>query len=391
MTLGALIAVGADFDTLKTELKKLPIGDEFALVMNRGTKSGISGVDIDVHVHHSHHDHDTEGHHHHHHRNLDDCLKIINAAGFSVNVTNNATAVFRLLAEAEASVHGTTVDEIHFHEVGAVDAILDITGACICLELLGVEKIFCSPMPTFHGFVDCAHGRLPLPAPAVAELLSGVPWRSLDIEGELVTPTGAAIVKALADDFGQMPEMTYDAVGYGFGKKDFGIPNVLRAYIGEISSGQNVSDSVSVVETNIDDMNPQFYDDVIKLLLASGALDVFLTPIQMKKGRPATKLTVICRPEDSDNLSDLVLKHTTSIGVRIRSESRICLERSLESVRTQYGTISVKLSKKNGKVYNIKPEYSDCQQAAESANTPVKLVYEAATTAANAAFQDPCK
>jgi len=385
MTLGALVAAGADFEQLKSALNKLPVADEFEIVMARPVRSGIASVDIDVKLVHHHHDHHSHGHHH---RNLSDVLEIIRQAGYSQAIEQNANAVFRTLAEAEAMVHGTSIDEIHFHEVGAVDAIVDIVGTCICLELLGIQNITASPVPTFHGFVNCAHGKLPLPAPAVAELLKGIPWRTLDIEGELVTPTGAAILKTLAKSFGTMPAMTCTSLGYGCGKKDFGIPNLLRAFVGECQESIVFSDAVTIIETNIDDMNPQLYDEVINQLLESGALDAYLTNIQMKKGRPATQLTVLCKPLDTDNICEVVLKQTTSIGVRIHQESRICLERRTEIVETVFGPINVKISHKNGSIYNIKPEYSECLAAARTSSTPVKVVLETAIAAANIALKD---
>lgn len=385
MTLGALVAAGAYFELLKSALNKLPVADEFEIVMDRPVRSGIASVDIDVKLVHHHHDHH---HHGHHHRNLSDVLEIIHKASYSPAIEQNACDVFHTLAEAEAMVHGTSIDEIHFHEVGAVDAIVDIVGTCICLDLLGIENIVASPVPTFHGFVNCAHGKLPLPAPAVAELLKGIPWRTLDIEGELVTPTGAAILKTLAKSFGTMPAMTCTSLGYGCGKKDFGIPNLLRAFIGECQESIGYSDAVTVIETNIDDMNPQLYDEVINQILEAGALDAYLTNVQMKKGRPAMQLTVLCKPLDTDKICDVVLKQTTSIGVRIHQESRICLERRTELIGTAFGPINVKISHKNTSIYNIKPEYSECLAAARASSTPVKVVLETAIAAANATLRD---
>ena len=233
---------------------------------------------------------------HHHHRRLKDILEIISAAPLSDAVKQTAERIFRRLAEAEGRVHGCSPEEVHFHEVGAVDAIVDIVGTAICLEMLGWPKVVASPMPTFHGYAKGAHGVFPLPAPATAEILRGVPWRKLDIEGELVTPTGAAIIREIAVEFGPLPAMTVERIGYGAGKSDFGIPNVLRVMIGEEPSGLASPQSVTVIETNIDDLNPQFYETAMERLFAAGALDVFLSPIQMKKNRPGTLLSVICDP-----------------------------------------------------------------------------------------------
>lgn len=411
MTLGALVAAGADFRELERQLKKLPVADEFELIMTNRVVSGITGVDIEVIVkehqhhddHHNHnhehsdhdhnhdshehnHSHESHEHHHSHNRNLADIKHIIGHAGYSARVQYQAEQIFQTLAEAEAKVHGTTVDQIHFHEVGAVDAIVDITGVAICLDLLGIEQVVVSPMPTFHGFVDCAHGRLPLPAPAVSEILTDVPWREVNVEGELVTPTGAAIVKTLASSFAGMPEMVYSSTGYGCGKNDYGIANLLRAFVGECYGICECKDSVSVLETTIDDMNPQIYDHVINKLLSEGALDAYLTNIQMKKGRPAVQLTVLAEPGSVGKLSEILLRETTSIGLRIRQESRTCLERRIEEVSTEYGSIRVKISYREAVIYNIKPEYEDCLAAAEHAKVPVKQVMEKAAAAASAKY-----
>lgn len=373
MTLGALVDAGADFDALKAELTKLGVHG-YEITRDRSTKRGIAAIQILVTLHH-HHDHD---HEHHHGRCYTEIVEIIRSSGVSDRVKEQSTAIFTRLGEAEAKIHGTGIDEIHFHEVGAVDAIVDIVGACVCLELLGVERVFCSAMPTFHGTVDVSHGKLPLPAPATLELLKGVPWRELGIEGELVTPTGAAIVSTLAEGYGPMPAMAVEKIGYGAGTKDFGIPNVLSVAIGEASTNGGHKTDVALVETNIDDMNPQFYDTVMERLFSAGALDVYMTAIQMKKNRPATLLSVICDPADVPKMTDVIFDETTSIGVRVSRASRSCLDREIVEVETDYGRIRVKLAKRAGKIDNVQPEYDDCKAAALKHSVAVKTVQDAA-------------
>ena len=270
--------------------------------------------------------------------------------------------------------------------MGAVDAIVDIVGVCICLDLLGVEQVYASPIPTFHGSVKMAHGTLPLPAPATVELLKGAPWRELGIEGEIVTPTGAAILAELASDFGPMPAMRVESTGYGAGKKDFGIPNVLRVMVGEAlplfsGGGWGEVEEVAVLETNIDDISPQFYDTLMDRLFAAGALDVYLTPIQMKKNRPAVLVSVICAPEDTARMSEILFEETSTIGIRIDHRKRICLPREIVTVETRFGPIRVKLARRGGEVINAQPEYDDCKSAAAAHAVPVKLVRDSAIAA----------
>ena len=417
MTLGALVDAGADFEALKGELARLPLrhaqgAQEFELSLERVTKRGISACEVTVRTHH-HHDH---GHGHSHGRGFSEIRRMIEESGLSEGVKQRSVAIFTELGEAEAKIHGKGIEEIHFHEVGAVDSIVDIVGACICLELLGIEKLHCSPIPTFTGTVEIAHGKYPLPAPATIELLKGAPWRELGIDGEIVTPTGAAIVATLAEVFGPMPAMSIESTGYGAGKKDFGIPNVLRVVVGEaaaasfdtpsatqdlrltgmpsgpldtplrqaqdaqgLHAGEHVE--VAVIETNIDDSSPQVYEVVMERLFESGALDVYLTPIQMKKNRPATLLSVICEPDLVDKLSGIIFEETTSIGVRIDTRGRICLQREITKVETEFGPISLKIARRDGEVMNIQPEYEDCKAAASRHSVPIKRVRDAAVVA----------
>ena len=378
MTLGALIDAGADFEALKSELSKLDVQD-YELKLDKVIRRAISATDITVQLNqHEHHEHHHE-HAHHHGRSFSQIKEMIEKSDLSSKTKANAISIFTKLGQAEAKIHGKDIEEIHFHEVGAVDSIVDIVGSCICLDLLGIEKLYCSPIPTFHGMIDIAHGKFPLPAPATLEILKDVPWQHLDIEGELVTPTGAAIVSTLAQSFGAIPPMVTKSIGYGAGKNDYGIPNVLRVMIGEVDkNSDHNSHEVTILETNIDDLSPQIYEVVMDRLFAGGALDVYLTPIQMKKNRPATLLSVICNPSDIDKMSDILFKETSTIGIRIDTRKRICLQREIITVDTKYGPIRVKLAKKSDEIVNAQPEYDDCKAAAASNNVPFKEVRDAA-------------
>jgi len=381
MTLGALVDAGADFDALRGELGKLGL-HEFELGMEKAVKRGITATDVDVHVHHHHHHHHHEGHDHSHGRGFTEIREMIEGSELADGVKAKAVAIFRRLGKAEAKIHGKNIEEIHFHEVGAIDAIVDIVGACICLDLLGIEKVYASPIPTFTGMVEMAHGKFPLPAPATTEILMGVPWRALGIEGEIVTPTGAAIITEIAEGFGAMPKMVTKSVGYGAGKKDFGIPNVLRVMIGESEeTAAEECAEVAVLETNIDDLSPQVYEIVMERLFASGALDVYMTPIQMKKNRPAVLLSVICAPEDTDKLSAILFEETSTIGIRIDSRRRICLPREILTINTKYGQIRVKIARKDGEIVNVQPEYEDCKAVAAKNDVPIKRVRDAVVVA----------
>lgn len=389
MTLGALVDAGANFESLKLELAKLGV-KEYDLMLNTVVRNGISATDIGVKVHH---DHDHHGHHHG--RSFTDIKQLIERSALSDNVKTKSIAIFKRLGEAEAKIHGKSIEEIHFHEVGAVDSIVDIVGACVCLDLLGIDRVYASPIPTFHGMVEIAHGTFPLPAPATAEILKDIPWRELGIEGEIVTPTGAAILAELAEGFGPMPSMTLKSTGYGAGKKDFGIPNVLRVMIGEhdedayrdmgVPKQQEHKcckhPEIAILESNIDDLEPQIYEVVIERLLSAGALDVYLTPIQMKKNRPATLLSVICDPKDIAAMGDIIFEETSTIGIRIDKRSRMCLPRESVTVDTKYGQIRIKVARKDGKITNAHPEYEDCKAAAVKHSVPVKQVRDTAIAA----------
>lgn len=364
MTLGALISAGADENALKSELAKL--GDlEFKLEIGKVIKSGIEAADVDVLTHE-----------HHHHRRLPDIKKIIEGSTLSETTKKRAIDAFTRLAEAEGAVHGTGPEEVHFHEVGAIDAIVDIVGAMIGIELLGIEKVISSPLPMGRGFVTAAHGLMPLPAPATVKLLEGVSVYDAGVEGETVTPTGAAIIRTLTAEFRGIPAMKIEKSGFGAGKKDFPYPNVLRVIIGTDAASEHKK--IKVIETNIDDMNPEFYETVFESLFNAGALDVYLTAVTMKKTRPGTLLTAVCPPEKADEIAGIILSETTSLGVRITEADRRCLEREIITVTTNYGEIKVKIALQSGKRIKAAPEYEDCKAAAKKHKVPVKEVYEQA-------------
>jgi len=369
MTLGALLDAGVDKDRFQAEIKKLSEVN-FDLKIGKVTKNGIEATNVEVVTPHEHH-----------HRHLKDIVQIIESSDLPDSTKAKAVRTFQVLAEAEGAVHGTSADHVHFHEVGAVDAIVDIVGSCILFEMLGVDRIIASPLPVGHGFVEAAHGRIPLPAPATVEILKGVPVYDAKVEGELVTPTGAAIVRALADGFGAMPTMSVESVGYGAGKTDFPFPNVLRVMIGESAEEHPANEKVSIVETNIDDMNPEFYDSVFDRLFKAGALDVYTTPILMKKNRPAVLLSAVCPVEKIEHISEVILTETSTFGVRITSAHRRCLDRKWHTVSTKYGDIRIKVGLLGGREIVASPEYEDCRKAADAHGVSVQTVYKEALLA----------
>jgi uncharacterized protein (TIGR00299 family) protein len=425
MFLGALIDAGVPPLVLGDAVAALGVGAR--LEISRVVRSGISATKVDVwvdgekdlpreeywakqdegrthehydaheHHHHGHepehhvHDHDrssrtgdTEGasrplpHEHSQSRGLSEIRDIIHKAGISNSAKKTAVAIFEALGVAEAKVHATSIDRVHFHEVGAVDAMVDIVCAAVGAEALGVEKIICSPLNVGGGTVKCAHGTFPVPAPATVELLKDAPVYSSGLQAELVTPTGAAIVRTLASGFGAFPEIRIDKSGYGAGSREFpGHPNVVRLTIGEAASvlaAKTASETVTVLEANLDDLNPQVFGYVMDRLLEEGALDAFAIPVQMKKSRPGTLLTVLCKPEDAGKLTQLVFTETTTLGVRRRDEIRQTLARRWENVCTQWGEVRIKIASMNGTVTNYAPEYEDCRRIAAEYHVPLKRV-----------------
>jgi uncharacterized protein (TIGR00299 family) protein len=318
-------------------------------------------------------------------RHLGDILDIIERSDLSEEVKGTSRAIFTKLAEAEAKVHGLDVEDIHFHEVGGLDAIVDIVGSVVGLRSLGIEEVYSSPLHLGTGFVECAHGMLPVPAPATLELVRGVPTYGRDVEAELTTPTGAAIITTLAKGFGRAPLMEVGAIGYGVGHRDLPIPNLLRISIGEaVEAGVwgYEEDVVTVIEANIDDMNPEFYDHVMGRLFEKGALDVFLTPIQMKRNRPAVKLSALAREANVSGVLDAFFEETTTLGVRLYEMRRKKLARESIVVETKYGRVDVKVGKLGDVVKNVSPEYEDCRRTASQLGVSLKEVYEEARRAA---------
>lgn len=363
MILGALVDAGADFEILRNELSKLNLSG-YELTSKNHVSKGISGTKVDVIS--------TEDHHH---RGLTKINQIIDESDLSPRIKEKSKKVFLRLGEAEAKIHNKTVDEIHFHEVGAVDSIIDIVGSVIALDLLKIEKIYSSKLITGKGTVKCAHGILPVPAPATLELLKNVPFESGEIETEMLTPTGAAVISTLAEDFGSIPEIQTSAIGYGFGSKELPVANFLRVIIGE-ENAKYQSDIMNLIETNIDDMNPEFYEYVMEKLFSAGAKDVFLQQIIMKKNRPGIILSVLAAPEKTEELSKIIFAETTTLGIRISEQrKRRMLLRGTKEVDTEFGKMRVKIKEIEGK--NIfMPEYDECRRVAEKENLPLKDVYE---------------
>jgi hypothetical protein len=439
MFVGALIDLGVDARKLERELAKLKL-DGYHLHVARKQKSGIEGVKFDVHLEsdhehehhhgrheehehehgHSHHNEDKHEPHHdhehtdraHHHddsRNFSEIKKLIAQSKLSAWVKRKSLAVFLRIAEAEGKIHGLPPEKVHFHEVGAVDSIVDIVGACVGLEMLGKPRVVSAPVVEGTGWVKCAHGRFPVPAPATLAILGarGIGLTQCDEPHELVTPTGAALLAEFAESFGPMRELVADKIGFGLGTRDNQTrPNVLRAVLGKcdacrVTRDENPSavrhpspvtrhpldwetDCVAVLETNLDDISSEILGHFVETALAAGALDVFHTPIQMKKNRPGVVLTVLCAEPDADKFSELMLRETTAFGVRRTVAERRKLRREFATVKTRFGDVPVKLGRLNGKVVQAAPEYEACRKLAERARVPLKAVYAAAGQALRA-------
>ncbi len=369
MTLGALVDAGVSIDTLRAELAKLNLPG-YEITAEKVVRSGLAATKVNVTLDKK----EQPG------RHLSDIRKMIESSSLSHAIKQKSMLIFERLAQAEAKVHGTTVENVHFHEVGAVDAIVDIVGSVIGIELLGIDQISGSPVNLGSGTVHTWHGTLPVPSPAATELLKGIPVYSSSIPFELTTPTGAAILSTLSTAFGPLPGMRISHVAHGAGTKDFsGQPNVLRVMIGEPGAAYEEDSSV-IVETNIDDMNPQVYDYIIERLLQQGAQDAYLTPIIMKKGRPAILLSALTDRSKVDGVLDTIFRESTSIGVRIREVGRKKLGREIGEVDTVYGKIRVKVSMRGGEILTVSPEYDDCRRIAEEKQVPLKQVIEEAKT-----------
>jgi pyridinium-3,5-bisthiocarboxylic acid mononucleotide nickel chelatase len=365
MTLGALIDAGCDIGHLRQELQALQVPG-WEISAEKVWKNGMAATFAKVKTE----DQKT-------HRSLADILEVLKKSQLTSQVRDRASAVFQKLGEAEARVHDVPLGEIHFHEVGAVDAIVDIVGACIGFHVLGIDKFACSPLNVGGGTAKMAHGVLAVPAPATATLLQGKPTYSNGVARELVTPTGAAIVATLCDRFGPQPPMTVSAIGYGAGTADLeGQPNVLRIMIGDAAEKvfPGYDEEISVIEANLDDMNPQIYGFFLERALAAGALDVYTMPVQMKKNRPGTLLTVLCRPPDTNTLTSLIFAETTTFGVRVTTAQRRILPREHVRVSTTFGDVRIKLSRVNGRILHVSPEFEDCRKLAVEKNVPLQQV-----------------
>ncbi len=369
MTLGALLDAGLNMEYLQSELSRLDLHG-YTLSAKKVTVSGISATRVSIEVNKNLH----------HHRHLNDILSMIADSGLPDRVISMSTAIFDRLAKAEAEVHGTVPEKVHFHEVGAVDSILDIIGSCIGLYSLGIEKLIVSPLPLGRGFVKCAHGIIPLPAPATVKLLEGLPTYAFSEEGETVTPTGAAIVAALCCSVGPIPAMNSQVIGYGAGTIARRIPNLLRIFIGEAVDMPEALDTI-ILQTLIDDMNPEIYEYLMEKLYAAGALEVTLTPCIVKNSRPAVLLATICPLGKENIIENIILAESTSLGLRRIQASRTCLERKTIEVIIAGSKIKVKLGLKDGKIANIAPEYKDCRSLSEQSGLPLKEVYRLAETA----------
>lgn len=374
MIVGSLLDLGVPLERLGAELQKLNLPN-YSISADKVVKAGIAATKFHVHIGHEHA-----------HRNYFAIEKIIKGSLLNSQIKESATKVFLRLAEAEARVHGSTVDQVHFHEVGAIDAIIDIVGACIGFQLLGVKEIAVSSLNVGTGFVQSAHGRLPVPAPATVELLKGIPIYSNQTEGELVTPTGAAILSTLGKKFVPLPSIEIEAIGYGAGTRDTpGTANVLRVFKGRFSPQSVSADEacgepkVTVIEANIDDMNPQLYGCLHDRLMELGALDAYVCPVQMKKNRPGLLLTVVISPEALDTVTEAIFRETTTIGIRYYDAGRRVLERQIVPIELEYGTIRIKVSRHKSQIVNFSPEYEDCRLAADKHKVPVKLIQARAT------------
>jgi uncharacterized protein (TIGR00299 family) protein len=421
MFIGALLDLGLDAAQLERELEKLRL-DGYHLHTSRQQKGSIEGVKFDVHLSedhdhehgehahahshshehgqshghshshghghsHSHghtHDHD-HVHDHEHSRNFAEIKKLIQQTKLSDWVKEKAIAVFHRIAVAEGKIHGLPPEQVHFHEVGAVDSIVDIVGACIGLELLGKPRVLAGSVVEGSGWVNCAHGRFPIPAPATLAILGarGIPLTQCNEPHELVTPTGAALVAELVESFGPMTGLVANKIGFGLGTRENKTrPNVLRAILGEAQTGSSAhdweTDTIAVLETNIDDMNSEILGHFVEQAFATGALDVFHTPIQMKKNRPGVLLTVLCAEADADKFSEMILRETTSLGVRRHLAERRKLKREFTKVQTPYGEVTVKVGRLDGKIIQAAPEYESCNKLAAKANVPLKAIYAAA-------------
>lgn len=370
MILGAMVAAGVDPNFLREQLSRLPVTG-FSINFESVNRSGLSATYARV-----------ETAHEHSHRHLADIKQIIDGSDLPGAVKQRAVQIFTRLAEAEARVHNEPIDHVHFHEVGALDAIVDVVGAAICFDVLQIERFVCSPLHVGSGMVKMAHGEFPIPPPAVAELLKGVPFYATEIKGELLTPTGAAIITTVCTEYGPIPEIKTDTAGYGAGTREYpDFPNVLRVLLGDTEAQGATDERLWMLETNLDDASPQIIGHVMDRVFELGALDCFFTPVQMKKNRPGVLVSVLCNRNEREAVMKLLFTETTTLGVRSYEVTRRALQRTVVRVETQYGPIDVKVAHLDGRIVNEMPEFEQCRQAAAKANVPLKIVEEAARLA----------
>ncbi|MBI3951176.1 MAG: nickel pincer cofactor biosynthesis protein LarC [Acidobacteria bacterium] len=372
---GALIDLGVNVFRVKEELRKVPIGN-YEISVAPTTRSNLRGTKFDVHI---------EGEDRQE-RTLSEIVALIQGSQLPESVRTMAVSIFQRLGEAEAKAHGVSLKEVHFHEVGAIDSIVDIVGACVGFHLLGIERFLSSALNVGRGMIGCSHGRMPVPVAATADLLRGARIYSTEVEAELVTPTGAAIISTVCEDYGPLPEMRFEKAGYGAGTWEFpDRPNMLRLMLGETEAGpglrSSLGEKITLIEANIDDMSPEIFGYLVEQSLHSGALDIFYTPAQMKKNRPGTQLTILCQKEDRERLIELVFRETTTIGLRYHEVERRVLHRRIVEVQTALGSIRVKVSSLDDKIVNFAPEYADCKAAAERYKVPLREVMGLAVAA----------
>jgi len=367
MILGALVDTGLTIDTLRNLLDALNLS-EFTIQAEKVDKNGFSATKVDIHVKKQPPE-----------RHLDEIKTIIQNSSLSKSIQTRAILIFERIAETEAAIHNKTIDQVHLHELGGTDTIIDVVGTLLALDHLGISSVYASPVPLGKGFVEGAHGQIPLPSPATIALLKEIPVYGKEIESELVTPTGAALLVELVDGFGPAPPMILENVGYGAGGRDLPIPNLLRVLIGEISqSGKTTLDHLAILETNLDDLNPEIYPYVIESLFEGGALDVTLTPIHMKKNRPGTQIQVLCEPVDVDAIRLILFRETTTLGIKQTFIERYALPRTIREIETPYGKVRVKIAELSPELKKISPEYEDCRKLAIEKGIPITTVYQEA-------------
>ena len=376
MNLGAMIDLGVDPEFLRKELRKLEIGS-YEIRVKRDQRRGIFGTKVDVILPSGE---GAPAAHGHGHRSFKDIAGLIEKSNFSDGVKSTSRRIFMKIAAAEAKIHGHSIDEVHFHEVGAIDSIVDVVGAAICFEVLNVEKIISSPVQVGGGFVKCAHGMLPVPAPATAEILTGIPIRSGIVPFETTTPTGAAILAAMAGRFTERVNFTPLKIGYGVGQRDTDVPNVLRVFLGEMDDEKHDQDvevkEACLMECNIDDMNPELYDGIVERLFEKGALDVYLTPIIMKKSRPAVTISILCDADHRKGIEEVLWLHTSTFGLRVNKIEKLILRRDVSTVKTKYGVVSVKNAYLRGERIKWKLEYEDAKRLAKEKGVSIKAIYD---------------